>query len=307
MIAPLTWWVARMHRDGWRTRGWGLPYWGWAGAGLLVASWATAWGLLPVATVVREHSFTALWLGYIVVIQGLTWHRAGRCLLTQQPWRLLALFPASAAFWWLFEYLNQFAGNWRYGGGGLSGWEYFLVSTLPFATVIPAVVSTRDLLATTRLRRAFQPCPRIGSATSLHAATAALIGGIAALMALPLAPSVLFPVVWLAPTAILVAIQRFGGERRMLEGLARGDWRELELAALAGLVCGVFWELWNTASLARWTYEIPYVGALHVFEMPLLGYAGYLPFGVCAIATATLILDRPGVIDLDQSAFPTIR
>ena len=55
----------------------------------------------------------------------------------------------------------------------------------------------------------------------------------------------------------------------------------LAAAALAGLFCGFFWELWNAHSLARWEYTIPWVDRFHLFEMPLLGYAGYLPFGKC--------------------------
>ncbi|MFA5903865.1 MAG: hypothetical protein WC836_07995, partial [Desulfobacula sp.] len=46
------------------------------------------------------------------------------------------------------------------------------------------------------------------------------------------------------------------------------------------LVCGFFWEMFNFYSLARWQYSIPYVQVLHLFEMPILGYAGYLPFGL---------------------------
>jgi len=46
----------------------------------------------------------------------------------------------------------------------------------------------------------------------------------------------------------------------------------------------VFWELWNWGSLAKWTYSVPYVQRFQLFEMPLLGYAGYLPFGLeCAL------------------------
>ena len=71
----------------------------------------------------------------------------------------------------------------------------------------------------------------------------------------------------------------------MLSPLARGDWRPLLQPALAALVCGFFWELWNSGSLAQWHYSIPYAQRFHVFEMPLLGYAGYLPFGImCALA-----------------------
>ena len=36
---------------------------------------------------------------------------------------------------------------------------------------------------------------------------------------------------------------------------------------------------------AFWVYSIPYVNVHHLFEMPLLGYLGYLPFGVYCYAT----------------------
>jgi recombinational DNA repair protein (RecF pathway) len=41
-------------------------------------------------------------------------------------------------------------------------------------------------------------------------------------------------------------------------------------------------------------YAIPYVDVLHVFEMPLLGYAGYLPFGLACAATGDFLLDDAG-------------
>jgi len=41
-------------------------------------------------------------------------------------------------------------------------------------------------------------------------------------------------------------------------------------------------------------YEIPYVNVLHVFEMPLLGYAGYLPFGVLCAEIGDILLDDAG-------------
>ena len=48
--------------------------------------------------------------------------------------------------------------------------------------------------------------------------------------------------------------------------------------------------MWNFYSLPKWTYTIPYVGFWHVFEMPLLGYLGYLPFGIVVFAYAGLAL-----------------
>ena len=49
---------------------------------------------------------------------------------------------------------------------------------------------------------------------------------------------------------------------------------------IAALVCGFFWELWNWHSEAKWIYTVPGVERWHLFEMPALGYAGYLPFGL---------------------------
>jgi hypothetical protein len=38
--------------------------------------------------------------------------------------------------------------------------------------------------------------------------------------------------------------------------------------------------MWNFYSYPKWIYHIPWGNALHVFEMPLLGYGGYLPFAL---------------------------
>ena len=46
------------------------------------------------------------------------------------------------------------------------------------------------------------------------------------------------------------------------------------------MVCGWFWEMWNYWAFPKWQYTLPYVNFAHVFEMPLLGYGGYLPFGL---------------------------
>ena len=48
-------------------------------------------------------------------------------------------------------------------------------------------------------------------------------------------------------------------------------------------------------------YAIPYVDALHVFEMPLLGYAGYLPFGVLCAEIGDFIV---GPVREEQKIIP---
>jgi hypothetical protein len=64
-------------------------------------------------------------------------------------------------------------------------------------------------------------------------------------------------------------------------GRAGGRRRLAGLALLAsGALCGVLWEFWNYWALTRWTYSVPYVSHLKVFEMPALGYLGFPPFAL---------------------------
>ena len=117
------------------------------------------------------------------------------------------------------------------------------------------------------------------------------------MVGLPVYPNLLFPCLWLAPIALLLWGPVLAGSRpALLDELSRGDWRRVVTYALAALLCGLCWEGWNAFSLARWTYAIPYVGGLRLFEMPLLGYAGYPAFGVeCALAAGLVgVLGRRG-------------
>ncbi len=110
-----------------------------------------------------------------------------------------------------------------------------------------------------------------------------LIGSLL-LVALPIWREALFPALWLAPLLVFAALQYLLTGETLLAPLAHGDWRPVLQPAAAALVCGFFWEMWNYGSLAKWHYSIPYVQRFPLFEMPLLGYAGYLPFGVeCAL------------------------
>ena len=102
-------------------------------------------------------------------------------------------------------------------------------------------------------------------------------------------PDYLFPLLWLSPGLILVSLHALEGERHVLSDIAVGDWRPAVSAALASVLCGFVWELWNFHSLFKWIYALPYVHRFLVFEMPLLGFAGYIPFGIeCAALGLTV-------------------
>ena len=48
----------------------------------------------------------------------------------------------------------------------------------------------------------------------------------------------------------------------------------------AGLVCGLFWEGCNFGAGSKWIYTLPYWNFGRLFEMPALGFLGFLPFAL---------------------------
>jgi hypothetical protein len=242
----------------------------------------------------QAHTFTPLWIAFILLVNAFTVRRTGRCLMLSRTRPFLLLFPISAGFWWSFEYINRFVGNWRYVGVTEFGVvEYFLFATLPFSTVLPAVLSTRELLLSCpRFDGASREWRPLSPARPVAIGLAALLLACAGLFAVGIAPDVAFPLVWVAPPMLLISLAALRGESHALSGIASGDWRPAVSSVLAALLCGFFWEMWNFGSFAKWVYAIPCVDALHVFEMPLLGYAGYLPFGVLCAEVGDRFLGR---------------
>ena len=263
-----------------------FPWWGWAGVVSGILCWLLAWSRFSWFAPLQPHTFTPLWLSFIVVVNALDRKVSGTCLMTARPVFFVVLFPASAGFWWFFEYLNRFVQNWFYSGSQYGPWPYFLLASMSFSTVLPAVLSTRRLLC--RLLpfdAGFERFVTVDPGRPKRAAAAVLLMAGAGLLLIGVYPNLLFPLLWISPLLIVVSLRTLGGERHVLSEAAAGDWRPAATAAVAALVCGVFWELWNVYSLAKWTYAVPYVHRFEVFEMPILGYAGYLPFGLeCAMA-----------------------
>ncbi len=295
MIAPLIFRVvsARTHSEEVHIRQ-RFPWWGYLGIAVLSAGWALAWSRFSWFQDWQGFTFSPIWIGYIILINAWTFRRTGHCLLLDRTKYFAWLFLLSAAFWWYFEYLNRFVQNWRYIGlSEFTPLEYFIYATMPFSTVLPAVLSTSQWLASfPRLTGALQgPMPirvrhgRILAVAILAAASAGLTG-------LGVWPNALFSLLWIAPLLVMGSLQvLFGGASPFTE-LRHGDWRAVWLPALAGLACGLLWELWNSKSLAHWQYAVPYVHRFSLFEMPVLGYAGYLPFGLECAVIADLFLGR---------------
>jgi hypothetical protein len=256
-------------------RFWRLPQ-AWVGAILVAGGWPLNWLLAP-ETRRTAYLFFPLWLGYVLVMDGLVAVRSGSSLL-RRSWRgFIGMFACSAPAWWLFEVLNRRTRNWEYlGTEDFSDFMYGLLCTVSFSTVMPAVFETAEWIRSFRWVERFARGPGLGSSPSF---TAGLSAAGAVLLAIALLwPRLFYPLLWVSVFLLIEPINLAFGRGHLLANLQRGDWRAAVALGTGALMCGFFWELWNYYSYPKWVYHTPGLQFLHVFEMPLLGYLGYIPF-----------------------------
>jgi hypothetical protein len=270
------------------------PWWGWAGLLVTLTGWILTWNRFAWFAAFQRHAFIFPWMGYLLTVNAITKRRTGSCLLTRSPQRLFLLAGTSCLFWWMFEYLNRFVQSWYYVAVGLFGpTTYSLLASLAFCTILPVVMSTYELLLSTALfNHGLARLPLKITAVPKRFAWGGLALGSFGLAAIGVWPDQLFALMWVAPLILLTAVDHLCDHSPLLKPLEKGDYRQLVGPAAAALICGFFWELWNVGSLAKWRYTLPYVQWDHIFEMPLLGYGGYLPFGVlCWLISRPLLSD----------------
>lgn len=296
-----------------------IPGYAWAGAGLNILAWVMSWmriGEWQGLTLNGQtyfganihlwgYTFFPLWLGFIIVLDGINVARSGSSPLTRN-WRgFVLLFLLSILFWWIFEILNLPVQNWVYlfdhpiDTKTPNGWlEYHIYSSLCFSTVLPAVLEIAGILASfSALRPRLAPNDP-GPKVKLTTAVILTLVGVACVVLPVVSPYYAFGLIWLALAFLLDPINNLARTKSALGHLLAGDWRFFVLMPLSALCCGFFWEMWNSLALPKWIYTIPLVESWHIphlFEMPLIGYSGYLPFGVELFVMyqfALLLLDR---------------
>jgi hypothetical protein len=262
-----------------------LPVHGWFGFGLAILFWILNWTLPGPRT---HWGFFPLWLGYCLTIDGLVFWRTGTSLLTRGWRKYIGLFLLSAPVWWIFELLNLRTQNWDYLGLEIfSPAASVFWTTLSFTTVIPAVFGSAEFFASFDIVKRFKSGVKIGKDRRTTASFFAL--GWVMLLLLLLWPKVFFPFLWLSLYFILEPVNVWLGNRSLADWTQSGDWRPVLSLWLGVLLTAFFWEMWNYYSYPKWVYHVPSGDWLHVFEMPLLGYGGYLPFALELYAVYHLV------------------
>jgi hypothetical protein len=202
----------------------------------------------------------------------------------------------SAPVWWFFEIVNWRLQNWHYQGVELfTRVEFWAWATLSFSTVIPAVFGSAELIASFRFIERLKGGPVIRP----DRATTLLFFGFGSTMfaAMWAWPRLFFPFIWVSVYFITEPVNIWLGNENLARWTQHRDWRPVLTLWLGVLLTGFFWEMWNYLSFPKWIYTIPWGGCCKVFEMPLLGYGGYLPFALELFALYHLVMGLRGEKD----------
>jgi hypothetical protein len=228
-----------------------------------------------------------VWTGYVLLVDALAARLTRRSYLTSARVDGVLVALASICCWWLFEWYNA-PRFWR-GGGDLGGlwWQYHGLEPnawlrrigydWSFATIFPALFLTATLLRAGPFRRARVRPWRLPESTQR---LLVLCGAVMAVAPLVVVSAWLVPLVWTSFALLLEPLNARAGRPSWLADLGRGDASRLCALLGAGFVCGVLWEFWNYWAATKWTYTVPYLGGVKVFEMPVLGYLGFPPFAL---------------------------
>jgi hypothetical protein len=263
-----------------------FPLHGWIGILLIIIFWYINWNLEGLRT---HLLFFPLWLGYTLTVDAIVYYGKGNSLLSRNFKKFITLFLISAPAWWLFELFNLRTQNWIYDGRQFfSEWEYAIYATLSFSTVIPAVFETAELISTfkwinkLKIHKKITPSNRF---LILH-----LIIGLFMLFLVMIYPTIFFVLIWLSVFFILEPVNVWLKNHSIYNYLKNGNWKPIMSLIIGCLICGFFWEMWNYYSYPKWIYDIHFANFLHIFEMPALGYLGYIPFALELLTLYHLIL-----------------
>ncbi len=263
-----------------------FPKWFYPGCIIVVVAWFIMWGNYNVFGLLTHYMFVPLWAGFILMLDGFLYRRnQGQSFLASRPKQFLGISLLSIIGWYYFEYLNFFIlKNWYYPNLYLIPSPLtYIWAAFTFACVWPGIFLIYNLLLTFPTLRNRYSCGK-----PLHLNPIWLwpifIAGITLFLLSAIYPSLFFWLIWLGPILILSSTLAYLNSWTPLTALKQGNWSPILLMALSALICGFFWEFWNWPSEANnpnfWRYNLPFVHEFELFGMPILGFSGYLFFGI---------------------------
>ncbi|MBN2165485.1 MAG: hypothetical protein JW717_04345 [Marinilabiliaceae bacterium] len=270
-----------------------FPAWFWFGILLFIPTAILVWGKFSKPEIIIHYHVIPLFWGFSFIIDGIVYKRTGGdSLFKNSPRTLLGIGLASVSGWLLFEYLNFFIDdNWCYPAACLIGkTEFFIYAIIGSSGLMPMTIEVYTLLNTFKgLQKRYSNGPKVKISKKMK--WVLLIASIGSIFFVSYYPNQLFFIIWFVPLVTVAVLLSLIGLWTPFTPIAeKGNWTPLALICMAQFFMGFIHESWNylsgshnpffTNSPDYWIYSIPYVNVLTIFEMPLLGYFGYVPFGI---------------------------
>ncbi len=253
-----------------------FPLYGWLGIVLIIIFWFLNWLLSGLRT---AWGFFPLWLGFCLTVDAFVFFRKGTSLLKRSFKKYILLFVISIPVWWIFELFNSITQNWLYDGREyFTDAEFFLIASINFSTVIPAVFEAAELAGTFKWIRRIKTGPKIEP--SQRVIILFIFSGLLTLILEILFPKIFYPFTWITVYLLVEPLNSKMRNRALLMYTKEKNWCPVIALWIGCLMCALFWEMWNYYSYPKWHYYLPGLNFLHVFEMPLPGYLGYLSFSL---------------------------
>lgn len=223
-----------------------------------------------------------VWFGYILFVDSLVYMVRKKSLLSSYPKELAFMILLSVPFWSIFEVYNLYTGSWHYINYN------FYVHLADFTTIMPAVLETFSLLNAleigkvldkrTILKKGSKSATEVNSLSIVRILV--VVGAVASLSPLFL-PYEGFPLMWFGLFLLIDPLNYLMGKPSITQKVSQGSRSMALRLALAGIIMGFFWEFWNYQAYPKWFYTLPpFIPNIKLFAMPIVGYLGYLPFGM---------------------------
>lgn len=240
----------------------------WYGYAALITLLSSEAALFMKFKPVLTWFYTIAWWSYIFLIDAVNYKIRNDSLFKSNRYHFFYICFISVFFWLIFEVCNFTLQNWFYKGLPVSTIERWAGYFLSYATVIPAIMETYDLFYHYNEKISFK-MPRIKLSDNAMFLTGTVILGCVLLF-----PAIFFPLVWIAFIFIFEPLNKIAGKPLL------NNSRKIVSLLGAGLVCGFLWEFWNFWAESKWVYQLPYLSKPKLFEMPVAGFLGFLPFAL---------------------------
>ena len=241
---------------------------------ILIINLAVPLSLFKTGVFVKYY-FPFIWLGFVLFVDSLVYKFRGNSLIKNDFRKFINLFAVSILFWIVFHLISGCVQLWVCGKiQGFLPIEYFILSSIVFSFVLPAIFEVSDL---------------IGALTSFSLRTKRLspqrlflylmiLLGVASFIFPIFNPGFTFPLIWVSLFLIFDPINYLKGQPSIIKYMFKSEWEVPISLLISGAVCGFFWEFWNLWAYPKWSRAVPFFDFYRTFDVALGGYIFYFFF-----------------------------